>query len=147
MHRAIEEAKCRLTLVTWKSPNQCYWPLPGSAHALDCTPDSSMLCTCSSGLSGCHAPAATASLVPAHLPQPLSSAPKMTHVVSCQWSSPTKATGKFVSEEIWLAFPQIYKIRLEIVPLSDWHKSCSGRTLGGRRKMANHHVINSAEAL
>lgn len=83
-----------------------------------------------------------ASLFPVHLHNPLPSAHKMTHVVSCQWSSLTKAIWQFCVRRNLAGFPQLYKISLEnVVSLSDLHQFCLECTLEGREEMASHHVI------
>ncbi|XP_003798499.1 nucleoside diphosphate-linked moiety X motif 19 [Otolemur garnettii] len=67
------------------------------------------------------------------LREPPSVHPDLAEVVGCQWLSPSEATERFISKEIWLAPPQFYELRrLEnFASLSDLHKFCLDRALEG----------------
>ncbi|KAM6224565.1 acyl-coenzyme A diphosphatase NUDT19 [Rhynchocyon petersi] len=70
------------------------------------------------------------------LREPPSIHPDMAEVVDCKWASPSEATEKFFSKEIWLAPPQFYEVRrLEnFASLSDLHAFCLDRALEGSEK-------------
>ncbi|XP_054444950.1 acyl-coenzyme A diphosphatase NUDT19 [Pteronotus mesoamericanus] len=59
--------------------------------------------------------------------------PDLDEVVSCEWLSPSEATRRFLSKEIFLAPPQFYEIRRfeNFASLSDLHKFCLDHILEG----------------